>query len=298
MTRRPFTNAIIGAGKVLESTHAQDQAVATTAYQTWKTESENAVKLANYELNAYKAAIAKKGVDVREADAAVKTAISAFQNAPLLKVYQTEGMDGVARYVQTYGKSLKQTTDAQSKFQEHVDDLHSQASALDAWKTANPQAAANPTFLNAARHTIKSGGVPNDQGLPEAKPSAGAGSTSKLSEGAQYDAAVYYLKTHQLPAGFGGQADRDAIENKAHEIMMASGINAGNWPAMVASTKADSASLSQLTKATNAMAGYEQGATKGNLILRSPYVTKDIGAVEFATSHELGSERFGGVWWN
>jgi len=115
-TRRPFVNAINAAGQVLKATHEQDQAAAMNAFNQWKIESENGIKLAKYEQDAYKAAIAKKGVDVREADANLKATITAFQNAPLLQVYQTEGFDGVSRYLSTYGKSLKKTEDASVKF--------------------------------------------------------------------------------------------------------------------------------------------------------------------------------------
>lgn len=115
-TRRPFTNSIISAGQVLKATHEQDQAAAQSAYNTWKTETENSIKLAKYEQDAYKAAISKKGVDVREADADLRATITAFQNAPLLKVYQTEGFDGVSRYIETHGKSLKKVEDGAEKF--------------------------------------------------------------------------------------------------------------------------------------------------------------------------------------
>lgn len=172
MTRRPFVNAIQAAGAVLNSTHQQDQQVAQRNYETWKVQSDNAVKLAKYEQDAFKAAVGRYSSDARAGEAELKTVMSAFQAQPLMQVYEREGMEGVTKYLKMHDSRLIATEKGMNELGEHITDQQAQRKALTAWTEANPEAAKNPTFANAARHTIKSGGIPNEQGMPEPKPKA------------------------------------------------------------------------------------------------------------------------------
>ena len=95
MTRRPLVNAINAAGTVLQATHQMDQAAAKSAYDTWKIESENAIKLAKFEQDSLKNAIARYGTDARSGEAMLRTHILAYEAASLDTIYQQGGMPAV-----------------------------------------------------------------------------------------------------------------------------------------------------------------------------------------------------------
>jgi len=105
-TRRSLVNAINAAGGVLKSTQEQNTAAAQQAYNTWKIESENGLKMAKFEQDAYRNAIAKKTSDVNQARAEVQVIAKAFENQALLDIFNREGMEGVEKYILARGKRL------------------------------------------------------------------------------------------------------------------------------------------------------------------------------------------------
>lgn len=272
LTRHHLTSAIQSAGAVLDSVHKQDDAAVQRAMAEWKVNSENAVKMAKYEQDAYKAAISKYATDARAGEAEMMTLSHAFQNTAAMEVLRTEGPAGLikmyskhgtdatllekrkldldaafekrqaeatlektwneanpqatpqqkaaAKLMITEGKDpttimTKEFTDPKEVELTHEDgttekmmvqqnklnsawvtadetrapvQLHGgqwkivkegtapkppppgAADAIEGWKTQYPDAAKNPMALNAAIHTIQTGGVPNETGLPTAKP--------------------------------------------------------------------------------------------------------------------------------
>jgi hypothetical protein len=85
---------------------------------------------------------------------------------------------------------------------------------------------------------------------------------SGLSGPALDKAARFYHTTHQLPPGFGAQADKDAIENREAELYP----DDGDAAERVAGYKADTTSLTQLTKQKDTAESYER-STKQELDL-------------------------------
>jgi hypothetical protein len=120
LTRHPLTSAITSAGAVMDSVHKQDAAAAQRAYDEWKINSENAMKLVKYEQDAYKAALAKKNTDVRESEAQIKTLAAAFKNPGLARVLEEEGMTGVTKYVQANGQQAERASVAAQTFSDHA----------------------------------------------------------------------------------------------------------------------------------------------------------------------------------
>lgn len=98
MTRRPLVNAINAAGTVLQATHQMDAEAAKSAYDTWKIESENAIKLAKFEQDSLKNAIARYGTDARSGEAMLRSHILAYKAASLDTIYQQGGMPAVIAY--------------------------------------------------------------------------------------------------------------------------------------------------------------------------------------------------------
>lgn len=108
LTRHSLTTAIQAGAGVMQAVHQNDLEAAKHAYDTWKLHTENATKMAKFEQDAYKAAISKYAADARAGEAEVKTLATAFKNAALTQVYETEGMAGVKKYVLAHGKQTSQ----------------------------------------------------------------------------------------------------------------------------------------------------------------------------------------------
>ena len=105
-TRQHLTSAVTSAAGVMAATQRLDAEEAKSQYANWKVANENAIKTGKYVQDAYKAAIARIGADARGAAAEVGTLAKAFKDDAMLHVYETQGMDGVVRFLKGRGKQL------------------------------------------------------------------------------------------------------------------------------------------------------------------------------------------------
>lgn len=121
LTRNHLTNAIGAMGAVLKSTHDQDQEIAKANYERWKVESENAVKMAKYQQDAYTAAIRKKGVDANAGRAEIETQMAAMKDEVMQQVYQTEGLPGVRKLLFARGKQTAAMEAGVGQVTQHID---------------------------------------------------------------------------------------------------------------------------------------------------------------------------------
>ena len=202
LTRHPLTSSIQSAGAVMDSIHKQDAAGAQRAYDEWKINSENAMKMVKYEQDAYKAALAKYGTDARAGEAEVRTLAAAFKNSALTQVLNTEGMDGVVRYLKKGSKSagdLATTGAALGK------DLDSRVQIANGFISDDPVELAKALRL---------------QGASLARDATGKGTTS--ASRMQADAIQLQLDTIaariEKSADGGDQAGVDAAVKEAREI--------------------------------------------------------------------------------
>jgi hypothetical protein len=152
LARNHLTSAIQSASAVMQSTHQQDQAITQRHYDEWKINTENALKMAKYEQDAYKAALAKKTTDVREAEAEFRTVALAAKNAGAIKALDEGGLDGAARYAEAHRRGVQRIEEGASNFSAHVDaqtkiaeglgsdDPTQQAEALDLYAAQIDQA--------------------------------------------------------------------------------------------------------------------------------------------------------------
>jgi hypothetical protein len=159
LTRQPLTAAIQSAGAVLKSTHDQDLAAAQQHFNEWKINSENAMKMAKYEQDAYKAAITKYGTDARAGEAQIRTVAAAFKNEALLKVYQTEGMTGVVRYLKKGSADTSMLSERALKLQDAMQDHLDKLAARQAWNDGHPNA--TPSEKSEAYLAIDKGQDPD-----------------------------------------------------------------------------------------------------------------------------------------
>lgn len=137
-TRRPLVNAINAAGEVLKSTHAQDLDAAKRNYETWKVENENAIKMATFEREAYKASLQKLHTEATVGEAMIKTNIAAFRNNNLEHILATEGPDGVKRYLGKHDADASLLSERSLRLQDLMEKHIDQLSATQAWDATHP----------------------------------------------------------------------------------------------------------------------------------------------------------------
>jgi hypothetical protein len=63
LTRRPLLNSLNAAAGVMNAYRAQDEKAAQQQFETWKVETENAIKLADFQEKAYKDILEKANID-------------------------------------------------------------------------------------------------------------------------------------------------------------------------------------------------------------------------------------------
>lgn len=120
LTRNPLASAVNAGASVLKNTQAKDSAIGQQQYEQWKIASENSVKLAQYEMNAYKAALSAKTGTIREQEAAIRTAAAVFKNPNLQTILDSQGVEGAQGYVKAYEKHVNDVAEAHGPASEHV----------------------------------------------------------------------------------------------------------------------------------------------------------------------------------
>ena len=104
-TRHPITAALNAGSQVMQAYNQGNATAAQNATDTWKTQTENALKLYQYEQDAYTKAITAHQDNVRDALTAVSVQAAAFKDAPMAAAAQTGGLQGVVDMVHKRGKA-------------------------------------------------------------------------------------------------------------------------------------------------------------------------------------------------
>ena len=151
VSRQHLTAAVTSGAGVLAATQKLDAEQAKNQYDQWKVNSKNALETAKYVQNSYKAAISKLSADARGAASEVGTLAKAFKDDAMLHIYETQGMDGVVRFLKGRKNQLDDAEVGGDLFGKHVegqigvldkiaagfasDDPTKQADALDLYGT-------------------------------------------------------------------------------------------------------------------------------------------------------------------
>lgn len=104
-TRRPLTAALNAGSQVMQAHNEGNAAAAENATATWKAETENALKLYQYEQDAYSKAITAHQDNERDALQAVTVQALAFKDGPMAAAAQTAGLNGVVDMYRKRGKA-------------------------------------------------------------------------------------------------------------------------------------------------------------------------------------------------
>jgi hypothetical protein len=121
LTRQPLTTSLNAAAKVLDAYKRNDDTAAQTAFDEWKVNTDNAVKLAHFELDAYRAALSKVDSDRAGAYAEVTNLAASFQNQGMAMALQHGGLDEAVKYheaMQRHADSILEHTPQLEKWAE------------------------------------------------------------------------------------------------------------------------------------------------------------------------------------
>lgn len=136
LTRQPLTTSLNAASKVLDAYQRKDAAAAQAAFDEWKINTDHAIKLSDFQLNAYKAALSKVDSDRASAFTELKIKSAAFQDEAMALALEKGGLDeGVKIYEGQQKLRASLVEHGPQLAQEH----EKQMLWLD-WQKANPNA--------------------------------------------------------------------------------------------------------------------------------------------------------------
>lgn len=107
MTRHSLTNALNAASGVMKSANDKDATQTKHDMDLWKANTENAVKMHNFEMDAYKAALDKYAGDKGALSAEITALTAAFKNPTGSTIFMTKGVDEFRKYLEDADKKAK-----------------------------------------------------------------------------------------------------------------------------------------------------------------------------------------------
>ena len=90
LARGPLTSAITSAGAVMDATHKHDSANAQRAFEEWKIQSANGLKMAKYTLDQLNSALKEEETDSRAGQARTTTLLNSLKLTELQKLHDSD----------------------------------------------------------------------------------------------------------------------------------------------------------------------------------------------------------------
>lgn len=222
MTRRPMVTALNAAAGVMNAYRKGDQAAADTAFKTWEIANKNAVEVADFQMEAYKAALAnvERGEKnlVSESDLSVKEALAkatalahAFSDPIALDTMGQNGVQGLMDLIDGRQINLdnhNSNSDSLVGYKQGVDAVLSDATTLMSspqWTELMKNPQANQEKLKALAQPM----VDQWNALENPSSDRGAGGVAGYSDKMLSDMAEQYRAGDQsvfLHIGYGKQA--------------------------------------------------------------------------------------------
>jgi len=103
LTRAPLTSALNASASAMNAIKKNDWDTYNASYQTWKTQTDNAMKLHQMQMEAYNSALSKIGIDINSARAELTASASAHGDTPLLDVLKVGGPLMVREFLKGQG---------------------------------------------------------------------------------------------------------------------------------------------------------------------------------------------------
>ena len=113
LARGHLTSAITSAGAVVDATHKLDSANAQRAFEEWKIQSANGLKMAKYTLDQLNSALKEEETDSRAGQARTTTLLNSLKLTELQKLHDSDP-EAYKRALLHLGKAV-QSTEAGAK---------------------------------------------------------------------------------------------------------------------------------------------------------------------------------------
>ena len=158
LTRRPLINSLNAMGGVINAYRQADQTAAQKAYDEWKVNTENAVKMAQFSIDAYKTALSKIETDKKTAQSDFLTTAKALGDENAAYVATHYGIDAAIRYVDAQQTQLLRMMESGNKMEQMKPALDAQVAAAVAIKNLQAlrkSGRATPEQLAAATQDVK-----------------------------------------------------------------------------------------------------------------------------------------------
>lgn len=161
-TRQPFVNAIKAGGAVLQATQQLDAAAAKQNFEVWKVETENGLKMAQFQQKQYEDALKRIDVDSKSGKAEIETNIAAYKDMVAQQVYQQEGIPGLKKLLFARGKQTDAVGQSEKAFENHIkmETLNTYFSALSSGDPAQMEKAKQ---LAGGLKLLSTGELPSDK---------------------------------------------------------------------------------------------------------------------------------------
>lgn len=153
LTRTPLTTSLNAMAAVNHAYNEGDAAAAKTAFDTWKVANENAIKMNQFQVQAYDAAIKKYSTDRQGALAEIRANAAALKDDVIIQLLDAGKTDQALAIL-----GARPTATAQ--LQEHADKLRDQQAAIEYFDQSHPGLDAVKKALGHA--AIRAGKDPDD----------------------------------------------------------------------------------------------------------------------------------------
>jgi len=236
LTRRPLINSLNAAAGVMNAYKQQDAAAAQSAYDTWKVTTANAVKMAQFSIDAYKTALTKIDSDKRAALTDFTTTAKALGDENAAYVAEHYGIDAAIKYTDALQAHVDRMAKTGEEMSRQKPKLDAQLAMVNGIK--NLQAArktGDPAKIAAATQVVKDA---NEQ-LQAFKSGAGGDVGNSLSDEDLKSMAEQYLagdKSVVTSLGYGsaGAANRARLQDIIRKSAKAQGMSGGDIAAHMA----------------------------------------------------------------
>lgn len=151
-TRNHLTTALNAASGVMNAFHKGDLEAATAAHDTWKASNENAIKVAQFQMDTYKNALSsierreritlgEGTLQEREANAAIIAHAKAFQDENTALIAQQRGLAEVVRHIDRQDAAISKFKTASEKADREGNKVKQALGLKQAWTdfTQTPQ---------------------------------------------------------------------------------------------------------------------------------------------------------------
>ena len=242
LTRRPLINSLNAMGGVINAYRQADQTAAQKAYDEWKVNTENAVKMAQFSIDAYKTALSKIETDKKTAQSDFLTTAKALGDENAAYVATHYGIDAAISYVNHQQEHVDRMVSAAEKMEKQKPLLDAQVATANAIKNLQAlrkSGKATPEQIAAATQDVK-----DKAEVMQAFKTGGGGGGEEYTDDAIALAGTEYRLTGKMPSlGLGNTSARAKIINFAAQQAKEMGHSPQDVVAIQAGTASDTGSL-------------------------------------------------------